>query len=226
MPGLLPRISQLLWCLANLPYPPFPPSSSLSTCFPWQGRECNPGSPHPCQPSHCAVQVLLSIRVSSAERKRQKGAPWILSRASSPGISPPFPCSLYCWVFGSPPTMTLKSFLTVLLMPHMGPLGKQKPPKISAKYKSSLPCLQQPGWQLPALCPAEVSSSWPEQLSLGIVAAAGVGSGEWGLSKSQFLMDCHGKEMKMLGLALLTCLCTLSCPPWQEWASSGAGETS
>lgn len=57
------------------------------------------------------------------------------------------------WAFGSPPTMTLKSFLTVLLMPHMRPSGKQKPLKISAKCDSSFPCLQQPGWQLPACAP-------------------------------------------------------------------------
>lgn len=139
--------------------------------------------------------------------------------------SPPlFPCSPYRWAFGSPPTMTLKSFLTVLLMPHMRPLGTQKPPKISAKCESSLPCLQQPGWQLPALSPAGVPFSWPVQLSLGTVAAAGLGSGD--LSKCQSVMGSHGKEWEVLRLALLACLCTLSYPPWHGRASSGAGETS
>lgn len=108
--------------------------------------------------------------------------------------------------------MTLKSFLTVLLMPQVGPLGKQKPPKISSKCESFLPCLQQPDWQLSALFPAGVPSSWPVQLSLGTVAAAGVGSGD--LSKCQLEMSCYGKELKMLNPVFLSVYPQLPSLSW------------
>lgn len=152
-----------------------------------------------CQPSHCAVQVVLSRRVSSAERRRQKGAAQITSSASSPGLSPTIPMLSILLGLWQPFHHDPKVIPDCFSCPTWALwVTKSHPKSLPNASPPSPACSSQAGSSVPV--PHWGPSSWPVLLSLGTVAAAGVGSGD--LSKCQFVMGCHGKESKMLRLAL------------------------